>query len=71
MNTRHRRTAANRRRGGAATVREPLDARPLLQQQGQLDLGPQPLGAVHLSQRGRFDAGGFYACVERLELPGL
>jgi activating signal cointegrator complex subunit 1 len=47
-----------------------FDARALLGSHGEeLDVGEHRLVAVHLSQRGVFDADGYYHCVANRPLP--
>lgn len=49
--------------------RQAFDGRWLLERHGGLDLGSVALAAVHLSQRGVYDAvSGFYRCADSLPL---
>ncbi|KAK3270907.1 hypothetical protein CYMTET_20718 [Cymbomonas tetramitiformis] len=47
--------------------RASFDARRLLEM--DIDLGECHLNAIHLSQRGVFDASGYYHCVSQVKLP--
>lgn len=49
--------------------RQAFDGRMLLERHAAVDFGEVSLPAVHLSQRGRYDAAtGFYHCVDSLAL---
>lgn len=49
--------------------RRPFDGRALLERHGGLDLGAVALRALHISERGAFDAAtGFYRCFDSLPL---
>jgi hypothetical protein len=46
-----------------------FDARKVLEVHGSdLDVGTVDLSAIHLSQRGVFDEGGYYHCVVKADM---
>ncbi len=49
--------------------RTSFDARTILQGFGSFDFGSVRVPAVHLSQRGAYDANGYYHCVASAKLP--
>ncbi|GAB4816249.1 hypothetical protein N2152v2_003295 [Parachlorella kessleri] len=48
--------------------RQPFDGRLLLEKYGDIDFGLVTLPAVHLGQRGKYGADGFYFCADSLPL---
>ncbi len=50
-------------------ARKPFDARPILAQYGQVSLGQHKIDALHLSERGKYDANKYYHCVDKINLP--
>jgi activating signal cointegrator complex subunit 1 len=47
----------------------PFDARPLLAKYGTVNLGTHRVEALHLSERGKYDANRYYHCVDKINLP--
>ncbi|XP_037412324.1 activating signal cointegrator 1 complex subunit 1-like isoform X2 [Triticum dicoccoides] len=63
MNVRHRKSKKSNRRNDS------FDARNIFRQYGEQDWGEYPVPAVHLSQRFKFDKGGYYHCCCSIPLP--
>ncbi|XP_037410112.1 activating signal cointegrator 1 complex subunit 1 [Triticum dicoccoides] len=63
MNVRHRKSKKSNRRNNS------FDARNIFRQYGEQDWGEYPVPAVHLSQRFKFDEGGYYHCCCSIPLP--
>ncbi|XBI63387.1 hypothetical protein VPH35_043820 [Triticum aestivum] len=63
MNVRHRKSKKSNRRNDS------FDARAIFRQYGEQDWGEYPVPAVHLSQRFKFDEGGYYHCCCSIPLP--
>ncbi|XP_044975520.1 activating signal cointegrator 1 complex subunit 1 [Hordeum vulgare subsp. vulgare] len=63
MNVRHRKSKKSNGRN------DYFDARSIFRQYGEQDWGEYPVPAVHLSQRFKFDEGGYYHCCCSISLP--
>ncbi|KAM3348330.1 hypothetical protein ACQJBY_021927 [Aegilops geniculata] len=63
MNVRHRKSKKSNRRNDS------FDARAIFRQYGEQDWGEYTVPAVHLSQRFKFDEGGYYHCLCSIPLP--
>ncbi len=63
LNTRFRKTA------NPYAPKVLLDARSIVQKFGTFEFGKMRVESLHLSQRFKYDASGYYHCVKQLSLP--
>jgi len=71
INTRYRQESNidNNKEDANKYSRQSIDATPILQNFGEVDLGTYRVGGVHLSHRGRFDNNGYWTSIESVALP--